>query len=74
MYEEELNYIAYGYFDSGLNSQNTWQGGYYPSEDTLGRGYPDWLPEHTTLLPPPTATSYFVDGTWQDEPEVDLPD
>ena len=64
MFDEQLNFIAYGYFPDGLNSQNTWQGGYRADEDTLGRGYPDWVPAETTLIAPPSAKSRFVNGKW----------
>ena len=64
MSEPELYAVVYGFFADGLNSQNIWDICYAPSEDTQGRGYPDWVPEHTTLLRPPLATSRFVAGEW----------
>lgn len=62
---DELNFTAYGYFDDGLNSQNTWQGTYDPALDTRGRGYPDWLPENTTTIPPNSPTDVFDKETQQ---------
>lgn len=64
MFNEGLSFIAYGYFDDGLNSQNTWQGSYFAEEDTRGRGYPDWIPVNTTPLVPPSVTSKFLNGAW----------
>ena len=61
---DELNFIAFGFFDDGLNSQSTWQGSYFAEEDTRGRGYPDWLPDNTTTLAPLSVNSRFVNGAW----------
>jgi hypothetical protein len=59
-----FSFTVYGFFEDGTNQQTTWQGECSPGEDLRGRGYPDWLPENTTTLAPPSPTSRFVDGAW----------
>lgn len=61
------SYTAYGFNEDGTNQQATWQGEYIAEEDTRGRGYPDWIPDNTTLLPPGPPDDVFdtVTQTWK---------
>ncbi|WP_034619321.1 hypothetical protein [Chitinibacter tainanensis] len=62
----QVSFIAYGYSEqTQQHNSNVWQGAYDPAQDLKGRGYPDWIPDNSTALAPPSPTAKFVNGQWK---------